>query len=43
MSRQDIEAREKEWLKAFNAGDASTVATIYADGARMMEIGRAHV
>ena len=36
MSRQDIEAREKEWLKAFNGGDAAAVAAIYSDGARMM-------
>lgn len=36
MSRKDIEAREQEWLKAFNGGDASGVAAIYTDGARMM-------
>ena len=36
MSKRDIEAREKEWLKAFNGGDASGVAAIYTDGARMM-------
>ena len=36
MSRQDIAAREKEWLKAFNGGDASGVAAIYSDGARLM-------
>ncbi|HET6811277.1 MAG TPA: DUF4440 domain-containing protein [Acidimicrobiales bacterium] len=36
MSRQDIEAREQHWLKAFNGGDASAVAEIYAAGARMM-------
>ena len=36
MSRQDVEAREKQWLKAFNGGDAAGVAAIYSDGARMM-------
>jgi ketosteroid isomerase-like protein len=36
MSRRDIEAREKAWLKAFNGGDASGVAALYAEGARLM-------
>lgn len=36
MSRQEIEAREQQWLKGFNGGDASAVADIYAEGARMM-------
>lgn len=36
MSRQDIEAREQQWLKAFNGGDASAVSNIYSEGARMM-------
>jgi uncharacterized protein (TIGR02246 family) len=36
MSRADIEAGEKRWLKAFNGGDAAGVAAIYTDGARLM-------
>ena len=36
MSKKDIEAREGEWLKAFNAGDASGVAQLYASGGRLM-------
>jgi len=35
MSSRDITAREQEWLKAFNAGDASGVAKIYALDARV--------
>jgi uncharacterized protein (TIGR02246 family) len=35
MSRQDIEQREAEWQKAFNAGDAAGVAAIYAGDARL--------
>lgn len=36
MGRRDIEAREQQWLKAFNGGDGSAVADIYAAGARLM-------
>jgi uncharacterized protein (TIGR02246 family) len=36
MSRQDIEQREQEWLKAFTAGDAAGVAAIYAEDARLL-------
>ena len=36
MSRQDVETGEKEWLEAFNAGDASGVAAKYADDGRML-------
>ena len=36
MSRKDIEAREREWLAAFNAADASGVAAVYTLDARMM-------
>jgi len=36
MSKKDIEAREGEWLKAFNAGDASGVAELYAQDGRLM-------
>ena len=36
MSKKDIEAREREWLKAFNAADASGVADLYAQDARLM-------
>ena len=36
MSRKDIEAGEKSWLKAFNAGDASGVAQLYTDKGRLM-------
>jgi ketosteroid isomerase-like protein len=36
VSKKDVAAREQEWLKAFNAGDASAVAGMYTAGARMM-------
>ena len=36
MSTKDIEAREAEWLKAFNAGDASGVAQIYTQDGRIL-------
>src|SRR4051812_9355269 len=36
MSRKDVEAREREWMKAFNAGDASSVAQLYQEDARLM-------
>jgi ketosteroid isomerase-like protein len=36
MARQDVEAREKEWLTAFNGGDASAVAACYAETGRLM-------
>ena len=36
MSNKDIEAREQQWLDAFNGGDASGVANIYSLDARLM-------
>ena len=36
MSRKDVEAQEQNWLKAFNGGDASGVAALYSDEARLM-------
>jgi ketosteroid isomerase-like protein len=36
MSRAAVEAGEKAWLAAFNAGDAAGVAKQYTDAARLM-------
>ena len=36
MSRKNIEAGEKKWLDAFNGGDASGVAQMYAADARLL-------
>ena len=36
MSRNDVEAGEQRWLKAFNGGDASGVAQLYNVDARLM-------
>jgi uncharacterized protein (TIGR02246 family) len=36
MSKKDIEAGEQRWLGAFNGGDASGVAAIYATDARLL-------
>jgi uncharacterized protein (TIGR02246 family) len=36
MSRQEVEAREKEWVKAFNGGDASGVAGLYTEDGRVL-------
>jgi uncharacterized protein (TIGR02246 family) len=36
MSKSDIEAGEKQWLAAFNSADASGVANLYTQDARMM-------
>lgn len=36
MSKSVIEVREKQWLDAFNSGDAAGVAAIYAQNARVM-------
>lgn len=36
MARADVEAGEKAWLAAFNAGDASGVAKQYTGNARLM-------
>jgi ketosteroid isomerase-like protein len=36
MARQDVEAGEKDWLAAFNRGDAAGVAGMYAGTARLM-------
>jgi ketosteroid isomerase-like protein len=36
MARRDIEAGERAWLAAFNGGDASGVAALYAQNARLM-------
>lgn len=39
MSHHDIEAREQEFLVAFNGGDAAALASFYADGARIFPPG----
>ncbi|MDQ1446558.1 MAG: hypothetical protein QOI20_3022 [Acidimicrobiaceae bacterium] len=39
MSAADVKAGEQQWLKSFNAGDASGVAHVYAEGARLMPPG----
>ena len=39
MGKQDIEARESDWLSAFNGGDAAGVANIYATDARLLPPG----
>lgn len=36
MSRQDIENGEKQWVEAFNAGDAPGVTALYTPDARLM-------
>jgi uncharacterized protein (TIGR02246 family) len=36
MARADVEAGEKQWLAAFNGGDAAGVAARYTEGARLM-------
>jgi len=36
MSRQDIENGEKQWLEAFNSGDAAGVAACYAKKGRIL-------
>jgi uncharacterized protein (TIGR02246 family) len=36
MSSKDINAAEARWLEAFNGGDASGVANLYAAGARLL-------
>lgn len=36
MSKSDIEVGEKKWLAAFNGADASGVANMYEQDARMM-------
>ena len=36
MSRHDVEIGEKQWLEAFNGGDAAGVAALYGPEARMM-------
>ncbi len=36
MSRQDIENGEKQWLEAFNAGDAAGVVAMYSPDARLL-------
>jgi ketosteroid isomerase-like protein len=36
MARQDVEAGERDWLAAFNGGDAAGVARMYAEEARLM-------
>ena len=36
MTKKDIDAREGEWLSAFNGGDASGVARIYEPEARLL-------
>jgi len=39
MAKHDIEARERDWLSAFNGGDASGVATMYSTDARLLPPG----
>ncbi|MCU1462200.1 MAG: Ketosteroid isomerase-like protein [Acidimicrobiales bacterium] len=36
MSKKDVEAGEKQWLEAFNGGDAAGVAQHYEENARLM-------
>jgi ketosteroid isomerase-like protein len=36
MSRQDIENGEKQWLEAFNSGDAAGVAACYGKNGRIL-------
>jgi ketosteroid isomerase-like protein len=36
MSKKDVEAGEKQWLAAFNGGDAAVVASKYEENARLM-------
>jgi uncharacterized protein (TIGR02246 family) len=36
MSKKDVEAGEKQWLDAFNGGDAAGVAQYYEENARLM-------
>lgn len=36
MSRQHVENGEKQWLEAFNGGDASGVAALYGQNGRML-------
>jgi uncharacterized protein (TIGR02246 family) len=36
VGKKDIDRRERDWLKAFNGGDAAGVAKIYAEDARLM-------
>jgi conserved hypothetical protein len=36
MSRQHVENGEKQWLEAFNGGDASGVAALYEQSGRML-------
>lgn len=36
MSKSDIETGEKQWLEAFNSGDASGVASMYEQGGRIL-------
>lgn len=36
MSRSDIEAGERQWLEAFNGGDAAGVAAMYAEDGRLL-------
>jgi uncharacterized protein (TIGR02246 family) len=36
MSKKDVEAGQKQWLQAFNGGDASAVAQKYEENARLL-------
>jgi uncharacterized protein (TIGR02246 family) len=36
MTRQDIEAREQEFVEAFNAGNASGVARLFTEDGRVL-------
>ena len=39
MSAAEVKAAEQRWLEAFNAGDASGVAQVYAEDGRLMPPG----
>jgi ketosteroid isomerase-like protein len=36
MSRREIEAREREFVAAFNGGDAAALARLYGENARIL-------
>jgi uncharacterized protein (TIGR02246 family) len=36
MTRQDIQAREREFVEAFNRGDASGVARLFTEDGRVL-------
>ena len=36
MSRKEIDAQEQRWQQAFNGGDATAVAALYSEKARLL-------